>query len=358
MDFKTYLSTVPADINRRMEIYLADWVDTHMRYSPVLQPLYTHFKDACAGGKRLRGSLVHVSYNITGGTQPDAVHEAAMAYEIFQTAILAHDDIIDKSPLRRGKPTLYKTLEAHGTEFLSPDKDMNHYGVSQTICLGDMGLYMAIQLLSESDFPADVKVKAIAYFTQTVIDTIAGELLDVELPYLQDPHNITADDLMSVCRYKTARYTITGPMMLGAILANASDYTQDAIKEFGDHLGIAFQMKDDLLGIFGDEKTIGKSVTSDCEEGKITLLYRYAMDYADDAQKEFLKIHYGTGAIDRDTHARIKQIFVDTGAYKHHEELMHAYADKALSLIPAITSNESYRNLLTEFTHYMIQRDK
>jgi geranylgeranyl pyrophosphate synthase len=358
MDFKTYLSTVPADIDRRLETYLDEWVDSHMRYSPLLQPLYIHFKEACAGGKRLRASLVKLGYMISGGAEHPALYDAAMAYEIFQTAILAHDDIIDKSPLRRGKPTLYKTLETHGTAFLSPQKDMQHYGVSQTICLGDMGLYMAIQLIADSDFEPAIKNRAISYFSQTVIDTIAGELLDVELPYVQDPHNITADDLMSVCRYKTARYTITGPMTLGAILANASDHTQNAIKEFGDFLGVAFQMRDDLLGIFGDEKTIGKSVTSDCEEGKMTLLYRYAMDYADDTQKAFLNAHYGTGTIDTDTHTRIKDIFVETGAQKHHEELMQNYANRALSLIPDITSDKNYRTLLSDFTHYMVQRDK
>jgi geranylgeranyl diphosphate synthase type I len=358
MDFKTYLSTVPADIDRRLDYYLEQWVDTHMHYSPLLQPLYVHFKDACADGKRLRATLVKLGFDMTGGVSNDAVYDVALAYEIFQTAILAHDDIIDKSPLRRGKPTLHKALESHGREFLSPQKNMAHYGLSQTICLGDMGLYMAIQLIADSDFEPTIKNKAISYFTQTVIDTIAGELLDVELPYVLDPHNITADDLMSVCRYKTARYTITGPLMLGSLLANASDYTRDAIKNFGDHLGIAFQLKDDLLGIFGDEKTIGKSVTSDCEEGKITLLYRYAMEHATAEQKDLLNAHYGTGALSAETHAHIIAVFTDTNAKKHVEDLMQDYADKALSFIPDITSDDRYRQLLTDFTHYMIKRDR
>ncbi|HEY1097018.1 MAG TPA: polyprenyl synthetase family protein [Alphaproteobacteria bacterium] len=358
MNFTTYLKTVPVDIDQRINAYLGEWIKTANAYSPLLEPLYAQFADACAGGKRLRASLVKLGFDMVGGYLDEKIYPAAMAYEIFQAGILAHDDIIDNSPLRRGKPTVFKALEKRCATDLRGKGNAAHYGVSQTICLGDMGLYMAIQLINDSAFNAEAKNKAVSFFTKTVIDTIAGELLDVEIPYLNDINTITKDDLLAICRYKTARYTIVGPLSLGAILGKGSQYTLEAISDYGDHLGIAFQLKDDLLGIFGDEATTGKSATSDIEEGKITLPYWYALQQATIPQKEFLQKHYGTGPVMPEIHDEIKQIFTDTGAKNYTEIMMDDLVAKALDATTQVTANDAYRNILRDLANYMIKREK
>ena len=363
MNFATYLQTTPAEIDRRLNAYLQHWAESTKIYSPLVQSLSQLFAEACRDGKRLRATLVKLGFDMFacgGASTPDTdIYPAALAYEIFQTAILAHDDIIDKSPLRRGKPTLYKTLQTVCEKTNDQSADVcRHYGLSQAICLGDMGLFLAMQLLVDSDFDPVLKNRALSFFVQCVLDTIAGQIIDVELPYMGNISNINQDDLLAICRYKTARYTITGPLSLGAILAGAPADILPAIAAYGDNLGIAFQLKDDLLGVFADETVIGKSVTSDIEEGKMTLLYFYALQHANPAQRAFLAQHYGTGPVTETTHARIKDIFIDSNAKTSTEKLMQEFADKAIAAIDTITINATYRSILTDLSAFMIKREK
>ena len=360
MQFSDYLTAIPAEINQRLEAHMQTWAASTQAYAPLVQDFCTLFADACQDGKRLRATLVKLGFDMSGGdAQSVDIYPAALAYEIFQTAILAHDDIIDKSPLRRGKPTLYKILQDRCAAETGKDAaTCQHYGVSQTICLGDMGLFLSMQLLTNCDFDPVLKNRGLSFFIKTVIDTIAGEIIDVELPYRGRVDQVSVDDLIAICRYKTARYTITGPLTLGVLLAGSSHDMLPTIAAYGDNLGIAFQIKDDMLGIFADEKTIGKSVTSDIEEGKLTLPYFYAIRGASTEQRSFLDKHYGTGPITSETYETIKRIFIDTGAKAETERVMTDYMIKAVHAIDALTPDTHYRMLLKDLADYMITRVK
>ena len=356
--FIHYLTDVPADIEQRLNAWLDRWAGGMAHYAPLVEPLARQFAMSCQNGKRLRAALIKLGFEMVGGHTDERIYDAALAYEIFQTGILAHDDIIDNSPLRRGQPTLHKALEQRCRTDLNPDSDAAHYGVSQAICLGDLGLFLAIQLISDCGFDPALKNRAVSFFTQIVIDTIAGQMIDVELPHKRNIAELTQDDLLAVCRYKTSRYTITGPLSLGGVLAQSSAYTLEAMRAYGDHLGIAFQLKDDLLGIFGDADVTGKSATSDIAEGKMTLLYWYAVQQADAVQKQFLTTHYGTGPVDQGTHQDIQKILIDTGAKAYTERQMEHYAALAMDAVPQVTSDEAYRTLLQDLARFMIERTK
>ena len=220
MDFRKYLDKTARELDREVEKILNQWLKEVEGIDRKLVPLASAFIQSCQGGKRIRGVLVKLGYELTGKKSKEILKIGA-AYEIFHSAILAHDDIIDQSETRRGKPSLYKKL-----------------GISKAITLGDLGFFLAIRVISESNFPAEYKNQATRLFAKTIVDTAVGQLLDIE----KGNPIITA-------KLKTAHYTISGPLQLGAILAGMSPTSPRLrrVKEFGENLGIAFQIKDDIL---------------------------------------------------------------------------------------------------------------
>lgn len=211
--------------------------------SPKLLPLIDKFIESCSGGKRLRGKLVILGYQLAHlpGVRAHLegeIAKVAAAYEIMHSAILAHDDIIDQSPFRRGKPSLYKAV-----------------GASQAITLADLGFFLAIRIIAESKFSEKEKNEALKLFSQTMVDTAIGQMLDIQ-----------KGDVATVRKLKTARYTVAGPLQLGAILAGASHlegakaHLRGDLVEFGENLGIAFQIKDDILDGEAKDKDLANAL--------------------------------------------------------------------------------------------------
>lgn len=343
MDFAGYLQTSAKEINREIDRFFQAWDKHTEKISPKLLPLTRLFTKHCEGGKRLRGTLVRLGYELVKEEGDKEILKAAAAFEIFQTAILAHDDVIDLSPTRRGKETLYRVLGG------------DHYGISQTICLGDIGFFLAQRLILESNFGEDLKLKAVSSFTQTVLDTALGEVLDIELPQSE---KVSEEDILTIFYLKTARYTISGPLLLGAILGGADEELFKQLELLGEKLGIAFQIQDDILGVFGDEETLGKSVTSDIEEGKQTLLISYALEHADKAQREVLEGCYGCGKIDGEKLELIKQVFTDTGALDYSQRQALKLVGEAKRVIEGMDVPTGKKLLLSQMADFLIGRSK
>ncbi len=249
MNFKDYLKENAKKIEETLEAELADFYKETKKTNSKLLPFAKNFINSCDGGKKIRGVLVRLGYELaqsvimnevkdlpvpdnvfttedsSSKTPRNDIFRVAAAFEILHTSLLIHDDIIDRSPKRRGKASLYMALGG------------NHYGQSQAISLGDIGLYLPIKIISETSFSAEVKIKAINYFSQMLINTGWGQIMDVE----QDK------DKNFINLYKTAKYTIAGPLQLGAILAGAKKELIRKLGDFGENLGIAFQIQDDIL---------------------------------------------------------------------------------------------------------------
>lgn len=343
-DFQSYLDNSMTEIDPILEIVLKEWLQESKEASRQTLSFAKVFAESCFGGKRIRGALVKLGYELSGGEPTPEIIKAAVAFEIFQTAILAHDDIIDKSPLRRGKPTIYHALGG------------NHRGVSHTICLGDIGFFLAVRLLASLNFQEDRKVTALKSFSQTVLHTVLGEMMDIELPYLKEKR--VEDDALSIFELKTAWYTITGPLHLGAILAGATDGFLVSLTIFGQNLGIAFQIHDDILGVFGDENILGKSVSSDIEEGKNTLLIIHALSKANPDQKKVLEQFYGMKEVGSEKFEQIRQIFIETGALDYARFRANSYISKARKAITEISKNKDTVFLLNQLVTYLSERKK
>lgn len=344
MNFEDYLKVAAHQVDQQLDIVLGEWRREASKISSRLLPLIDVFIEANKGGKRLRGILVKLGYELAHGRGGEII-QPAVAFEVFQTAILAHDDIMDRSALRRGKPTIYQILGG------------DHYGISQAICLGDIGFFLAVKLIGESDFPDERKNRAICSFANTTLTTALGQMLDVAIPH-DGTKDRAEEEALTIFKLKTARYTIVGPMILGAILGGADQKLLDNIKAFGEALGIAFQIQDDILGVFGDEESLGKSVTSDIEEGKNTLLVTQALKKASPAQRKILKKYYGRGNVGSRGLIAVRQVFVSTGSLDYSRQQALKYVSQAKKIIPRITQSAKYARLLSEMADFLVERSK
>ena len=278
-----------------------------------LQKNFDYFKELNSGGKDIRGVLVTLGYNLVK-EESDYSIPLALAYEIFQTAILVHDDIIDQDDIRRGKETIHKK-----------NRDVyedSHVGDSIAICMGDYGLYSANKVISDA-YSKDINLgKVLSYFNTTVLNTIKGELLDVILPVQSKRKEVKGkeldDSIYNIYRLKTAHYTIIGPLCVGLILGGAEDSILKEITEFGEKVGIAFQIQDDILGIFSDE--MGKVKGSDIKEFKQTILFSYIMNTP--YQEEFLKL-YGEKDLTEEKINRVKELLEQSGSKEYAEKEMN-----------------------------------
>ncbi len=304
---------------------------------------YDTFSRHSDGGKRIRAYLVKLGYEISGNDCDESILSPAISYELFQTGVLSHDDIIDQSPTRRHKMSMYMELGG------------DHTGVSRAICQGDFGIIASLDIIARSDFDDTTKLKALQHQSSVFFSTVAGELEDVDLS-AQEFH--PQDRILSMYRLKTAQYTVSGPLVLGAILANVSDEKCHKLKLIGDNIGIAFQIKDDILGIYGDEKAVGKSIFSDMREGKKTVLSAHFLDSALPNDKELFDSIYGKSSSGEEQLNTVKALFDKYGSLEYANTLCRNYVDKAKQQLDCFELNSHTREIFTQMLEYMTTRQK
>jgi geranylgeranyl diphosphate synthase, type I len=235
-------------------------------------------------GKTIRGGLVLLAAEGYGQTINEDCLKIASAIELIQSGLLIHDDIIDQDRTRRGLKTLYAQFEERA-QTLAVDKP-TAFGSGMAMCLGDMTFFLAMQLISTV---SDSKI------TQTLMECITKEYAAVCLAQMQDVSfgfsaNIPSEeDVITMYRYKTARYSFSLPLMIGAILARAPQKDIHALEKTGENVGIAFQLRDDMLNLFGKEKQTGKPIGSDLREGKKTFVYVTTYQNATKEEQQALK---------------------------------------------------------------------
>ena len=308
-----------------------------------------YFKNLNTNGKLVRGTLVNLGYNLL--KEDDYSYDLALAYEVFQTSILVHDDIIDNDNKRRGVDTIHYINDEKYKKYSSESK---HLGDSIAICMGDYGLYKANEIISKS-YENDPNLgKVLNCFNNTVLNTIKGELLDVIIPfeskYIGMDNKVLEDSIMNIYRLKTSHYTIIGPMSVGLLLAGAPNSYLDDIKLFGEKVGIAFQIQDDILGIYSD--AMGKVVGSDIKEFKQTILYSHIMttEYKD----ELLK-YYGK----ENTTEEVRELFKKSKSYDYALDMMNKLYDESLSILDNITwIDNDKKDILRGFVEYLRKRNK
>ncbi len=341
--FKSYIKAVVRQLEPELIHSLEELTATAAQPSSLTTPLLDRFSLVNAGGKRVRSALVALGWEIaTNSPAPLPLIKAGVAYEIVQTAILAHDDMMDRSELRRGMPTLEYQLES------------GHRGRSLALVLADMGYFWGFQSLSELDLSPEVIVQGMRSFASGMVKTGIGQLYDVELTFRT---SFTEADALKAIEWKTAFYTVTAPIRMGAAYAGASKEFLDALEPFTQAAGIVFQIVDDILGVFGEEDETKKSVSSDILEGKRTVLAAYVEIYATGADRELYDRYYGNREITPEQVAEIRELFKRSGAYDHTMRLAQAYADQALGTLDTIEGiTDEHRAILHDMVLFFLTR--
>ena len=347
MTFENFLWLVSQEVAEGSERFFAEKLEK--TNSVYVCRILEELREQHQGGKCLRGALICMGEIIANSGSKDYL-PIALAYEIFQTAILIHDDIIDNSETRRGKQTIH-------TKY----KDA-HYGISRGVCVGDYGLFMATNIISRANIADATKVRLFQQFSQVQLRTLEGEIMDVTLPMEPIDPAINYEEYMQAVtelyRYKTAWYTLAGPLMIGAIVGGATDELLETLRQIAIPLGVAFQIKDDLLGMYANEAVLGKPATSDMEEKKQTLLYGYAVKHASPHQKSEIGRLYGrSGATPLDLQA-LRDIFTDTGAQQFCQDTIQNLARESLTLVESTAISDECKGLFRGLVNYLIVREK
>lgn len=293
------------------------------------------------GGKRLRARFLLTGCRAVergSGPVPPAIEAAAIgvaaALEVFQAAALVHDDLIDNSDTRRGHPAAHRALEsAHRASGWVGDAEA--FGRSGAVLLGDLLVAWSDDLLEESLEEIPTAAATRRQYALMRRDVTIGQFLDVaeESAFAVHDDGTHAERALRVASYKSARYSIQKPLQIGAALAGADAAQLDALGRFGHDIGMAFQLRDDVLGVFGDAAVTGKPSGDDLREGKRTVLVAYAREALSADRRSALDAMLGDRTLDAERIRDLQRTIVDTGALARTEELIAAYerqADRAL----------------------------
>jgi geranylgeranyl diphosphate synthase type I len=341
--------SIVQSVDRALYALLSDerhrWqaVSTHL--SIVFDELETM---VLAGGKRLRPQFLHWGWVAAGGDPSDAQHHNyGAAIEFLHACALFHDDVIDDSSLRRGHLTTQRRLaELHLEDGLQGES--RRFGEGSAILIGDVAFSLAHQLIIELPAPAR------HYWNELCLEMNMGQYLDT----VGSAHReYSVSHALSVARFKTAKYTIERPLHMGAVAADEGRGANllSALSSYGLPLGIAFQLRDDMLGAFGDESITGKPVGGDFREGKTTALLGYAMSVATTAQMNVLE-KVGSSDLVEDDVKDIQQVLVDTGAVLHVENLINQQHKDAVESLQDVNMDSSARDALIELALHVTQR--
>ena len=357
--FLKYYLSVKDKFVLKMEDYNSLFIKGYS--NRFLEEALEQFTSSNKGGKFLRACLIALGYQ-SFGKDDDKYLPLGIALELFQTSILIHDDIIDKADKRRGLDTIpMKYQKIYGDPIKSGDSfevKRKDIGNSMALCLGDLGFYLALQIIVKNYRDNKNLNRVLEYYNDVAIKTCEGEMVDVILPFYEEFYG-EEDDLeshvMEIYKLKTAWYSVVGPYCLGAILGGCDEEKVHKLEDALINLGVAFQIKDDLLGIYGDEKHIGKSVTSDVSEYKQTILYAYAIntEYKD----ELLK-YYGKDISAKEMD-KVKELFDKSGAREYANKTMDKlFEDSFKDILDLDFLSLDKKKLLLGFAEFLKVRSK
>jgi geranylgeranyl diphosphate synthase, type I len=346
----------PAAFRAGIEETLGDFVDQQSSWLAELGEdagrLVEHARVSVSGGKRFRASFCwwgHLA--VAEPDDPGALLRACASLELLHASALVHDDVMDASDVRRGRPATHRAFEAlHREKGWSASAEQ--YGAAAAILLGDLLLSWSDELLRTSGLPAPRVLDALGYFDLTRSEVVTGQFLDVSA---QARGTSDVDVAMTVLRYKSAKYSVERPLHIGAALAGAGPATITQLSRFGLPLGEAFQLRDDLLGVFGDPEVTGKPAGDDLSEGKRTVLIALALDGLGPSDRAHLDGSLG-GPLSAGDVAELRRLIDASGAHEQVEEVISALTDRALAALDAAEIRDEARAVLRDLAAAATQR--
>jgi geranylgeranyl diphosphate synthase, type I len=330
------LTRVPDDLRERVGRALHEFVSTATpqldEIGDELRPLTAAATDfVLGGGKRLRPRFCYWAARAVGAPDDESIVRAAASLELLQACALVHDDVIDRSATRRGQPAVHERFAAlHRDQAWAGDASA--FGAAAAILVGDLFLVWSEAMLAGSGLDAAALARARPISDIMRVELMAGQYLDV---VEQVRGGGSVDSALRVARYKAAKYTVERPLHLGAALADGDDEVFAVFSDYGLPLGEAFQLRDDMLGVYGDPAVTGKPAGDDLREGKRTALVAIAMQSATPSGRDVLTKRLGDPDLDDDGVAAIREIVTASGAADHVEA---AIAERMRTAVDALTN--------------------
>lgn len=304
------------------------------------------------GGKLLRPAFCYWGWRGAGAADTEEIVAAAASLELLHACALIHDDVMDRSDIRRGAPAVHRRFaEVHRRGAWRGDPES--FGTSAAILLGDLCLVWADELLTGSGLPAERLARAGGLYASMRMELMAGQYLDLLEQASPGPDVRRA---LRAARFKTAKYTVERPLQLGGLLAGASAQLLAAYGDYGVPLGEAFQLRDDILGVFGDPLETGKPAGDDLREGKQTVLVALALERATPPEAEWARAALGDPQLDDAGVAELRSIITGSGALRSVELLIQERTDWALAAIAGAPMDGDARNVLTEMAQVATTR--
>ncbi|MDH4160209.1 MAG: polyprenyl synthetase family protein [Actinomycetota bacterium] len=323
---------VRSRVEKTLDGFLSQQTTVLLDIGEELGPAASAISGLLAGGKRLRPTFAYCGWRGAGGEDTEGIIQAATSLELLQGCALIHDDVMDDSDTRRGQPSVHRQFE-----MLHRDADWHGapqaFGVGSAILAGDLCLSWADEMLFTSPVPAEALLRAKPVFDLMRTELMSGQYLDL---LEQARGGGSQERALRVARYKSAKYTVERPLHLGAALADAPPELVAAYSAYGLPLGEAFQLRDDILGVFGNPEETGKPAGDDLREGKRTVLVAVAWERASPAQASVIRRHLGDPHLGPDGVAALREVIDDTGALAHVEELVTTLTDTALDALAPV----------------------
>jgi geranylgeranyl diphosphate synthase type I len=331
-------------IDEKLIDFISD-IDKQYSLNQISPLIFNSIKDfALRPGKRVRPLLFVIGYLGFAKKTAANLYTSALAIELLHDFLLVHDDIIDKSDTRRGKPSMHALLNNH----LKRYKKIKFNGQDLSIILGDVMYAMAINAFLSINENMERKERALKKFIDTAVYTGCGEF--IELINGANPiEKITKESIYKVYDYKTAHYTFSTPLATGAILAGAPQSQIDKLFSFGVYLGRAFQIKDDIIGMFEAESKIGKSTLTDLQEGKKTILIWYASNNSSKKNQSAIKRIFAKEKVTNKDLLKMRSIIMESSALGYAKKEVETLLKKAKETILSSKMKPVYKKTISSY---------
>lgn len=360
-------AAVEADLAGHVQQSLADYLDHRLAECKDLDPAFADAARELAdfvlgGGKRIRPTFAWWGWRAAGGAaegpEATAMLKAASALELIQACALVHDDLIDDSDTRRGNPTVHKRFSGTHRD-AGWAGDGQRFGMAAAVLLGDLALTWADDMLHTAGLAPEAIGRALRPWQAMRTEVLAGQYLDVVGQARADE---TQQAALRIDELKSASYTVQRPLQLGGEIAGADATTLAALRRFGTDIGIAFQLRDDLLGVFGDPKLTGKPAGDDLREGKRTVLIAEAVERGRERQDQdaldLLRSVLGDAELTEERVEQAREVLTRLGAVDAVEERIATLTASAMTALHTAELAEPATTRLAELAIAVTDRNR
>lgn len=341
------------DVVRALDDFFDESGARATAHGPQYVELWRALRRSTVGGKLFRPRMVAAVFDGLNGDAEYAVAPVGAAFELLHTALIVHDDVIDRDFVRRGRPNISGIYRDRARSAGVERDEAEHRGLSAAVVAGDLALFYSYRFIDRSGIDGAMRAHLLDLMDEALFASAAGELLDLD--YSGAIAIPTVANILAMGRLKTAVYSFEVPLKAGAVLAQAPDAVVASMGDFGREVGTAYQIVDDILGVFGDTEVTGKSATSDLREGKRTVLVAHAA--ATEAWAHIAPT-FGSPQLSDDEAATLRSRLEESGARAYAERLLADHVSRARAVLARDHIPEPLRRTLEPLIDQVIRRGR